>query len=96
MVVHMVCFNADTFDVFVYTKDGPGTQNTDIMFMKNVPVNPNTNNAVPILSTTAQEDNPHIERLNDTTLLLLFDRERYIYYALSYDNGTNVASTYFN
>jgi hypothetical protein len=85
---HGVLLNADTFDVFVYTKDGPGTQNTDIMFMKNVPVNPNTNNALPILTTTAQEDNPHIERLNDTTLLLLFDRDRYIYYALTYDNGT--------
>jgi hypothetical protein len=86
---HGVLLNADTFDVFVYTKDGPGTQNTDIMFMKNVPVNPNTINAVPILTTTAQEDNPHIERLNDTTLLLLFDRDRYIYYTLSFDNGTN-------
>jgi hypothetical protein len=84
---HGVLLNADTFDVFVFTKDGPGTQNTDIMFLKNVPINPNTNNAIPILSTTAQEDNPHIERLNDTTLLLLFDRERYIYYALSYNNG---------
>lgn len=85
---HGVLLNADTFDVFVYTKDGPGTQNTDIMFMKNVPVNPNTTGAVPILSTTAQEDNPHIERLNDTTLLLLFDRDRYIYYSISTDNGT--------
>ena len=86
---HGILLNADTFDVFVYTKDGPGTQNTDIMLMKNVPINPNTNTAIPILSTTAQEDNPHIERLNDTTLLLLFDRDRYIYYALSYDNGSN-------
>jgi len=86
---HGVLLNTDSFDVFVYTKDGPGTQNTDIMFMKNVPVNPNTSSAVPILSTTAQEDNPHIERLNDSTLLLLFDRDRFIYYALSYDNGSN-------
>jgi hypothetical protein len=85
---HGVLLNADTFDVFVYTKDGPSTQNTDIMFMKNVPINPNTTTAVPILSTTAQEDNPHIERLNDSTLLLLFDRDRYIYFSLSNDNGT--------
>jgi len=85
---HGVLLNADTFDVFVYTKDGPGTQNTDIMFMKNVPVNPSTSTAKPILSTKAQEDNPHIERLNASTLLLVFDRDRFIYYSLSYDNGS--------
>lgn len=84
-----VLMNADSFDVFVFTKDGPGTQNEDIMFMRNVPINPNTSTAVPILSTTSQEDNPHIERLNSTTLLLFFDRDRHIYYSLSYDNGTN-------
>ena len=84
-----VLLNADTFDVFVYTKDGTGTQHEDIMFMKNVPVNPGTSSAVPILSTTAQEDNPDIERLNDSTLLLFFDRDRYIHYSLSYDNGNN-------
>ncbi|MBC7865169.1 MAG: T9SS type A sorting domain-containing protein [Bacteroidia bacterium] len=86
---HGVLLNADSFDVFVFTKDGPGTQSTDIMFMKNVPVNPTIASAVPILSTTGQEDNPHIERLNDTTLVLLFDRDRYMHYSLSYDNGTN-------
>ncbi|MBL7884846.1 MAG: exo-alpha-sialidase, partial [Bacteroidia bacterium] len=80
--------NADTFDVFVYTKDGVGTQSVDIMFMRNVPVNPNTSTAVPILSTPAHEDNPHIERLNDSTLVLIFDRDRYMHYSLSYDNGT--------
>lgn len=84
-----VLLNTDTFDVFVYTKDGPGTQHEDIMFMKNVPVNPSTTSAVPILSTLGQEDNPDIERLNSTTLLLLFDRDRYMYYSLSIDNGEN-------
>ena len=86
---HGVLLNSDTFDVFVYTKDGVGTQNVDIMFMKNVPINPIANTAIPILSTASQEDNPHIERLNDTTLILFFDRDRYIYYSLSYDNGNN-------
>ena len=80
--------NPDTFDVFVFTKDGPGTQNTDVMFMRKVPVDPFVTTAVPILSTLAQEDNPHIERLNDSTLLILFDRARSIYYSFSYDNGT--------
>ena len=79
--------NADTFDVFVYTRDGVGTQGTDIMFMKNVPINPSQNSATPIFVTEGAEDNPHIERLNDTTLVILFDRDRYMYYSLSYDNG---------
>lgn len=86
---HGVLLNADTFDVFVYTKDGVGTQSTDIMFMRNVPVNPLASGAVHILSTSGQEDNPHIERLDDSTLLLFFDRDRYMYYSLSYDNGEN-------
>jgi len=86
---HGILLNPDTFDVFVFTKDGIGTQSTDIMFMRNVPTNPNTNSAVAILSTPAQEDNPHIERLNDTTLLLFFDRERYMYYSISINNGNS-------
>lgn len=85
---HGVLKNADTFDVFVFTRDGVGTQSTDLMFMKNVPVNPSQSTGVPILSTPAQEDNPHIERLNDSTLVLLFDRARYMYYSLSTNNGT--------
>ena len=82
-----VLLNADTFDLFVFTKDGIGTMNTDIMLMRNVPVNPFSETAVPIFATEEQEDNPHIERLNDSTLVLFFDRERFIYYAMSYDNG---------
>lgn len=82
-----VMLNPDSFDVFVFTKDGPGTQSTDIMFMKHVPINPGTSTAVPILSTSGQEDNPHIERLNDTSLVLFFDRDRYMYYSLSDDDG---------
>lgn len=80
--------NADTFDLFVFTKDGIGTQSTDIMFMRNVPVNPSMATADTILSTPDQEDNPHVERLNDSTLVLLFDRARYMYYSMSYNNGT--------
>jgi hypothetical protein len=56
--------------------------------MKNVPLNPSQNTAAPILSTSAQENNPHIERLNDSMLLLFFDRNQYIYYSLSHNNGT--------
>lgn len=83
-----VLLNADTFDVFVYTKDGIGTQSTDIMFMRNVPVDPTTTSAVPILSTTGQEDNPHIERISANQLVLIFDRDRYMHYSISNNNGT--------
>lgn len=84
---HGVLLNADTFDVFVYTKDGIGTDAVDIMFMRNVPINPTNETAVPILSSPDNDDNPHIERLNDSTLVLIYDRDRHIYYAKSYDNG---------
>lgn len=79
--------NPDTFDIFVFTRDGLGTQNTDLMVLRHVPVNPSTATAVPLFSTPGQEDNPHVERLDATTLLLLFDRDRVIYYSLSRDDG---------
>ena len=84
-----VLLDENTFDVFVYTVDGPESESVDLMFMKNVPINPTTETAVPILVSEGAEDNPHIERLNDTTLILLFDRDRLIYYSNSYDNGDN-------
>lgn len=79
--------NVDTADVFVYSRNGNGAQDKDIMFMKNVPNNPSQATAIPIVQTGQDEENPHIERLNDTTLLLLFDRSNYIYYSISNDNG---------
>ncbi|WP_211252696.1 T9SS type A sorting domain-containing protein [Crocinitomix catalasitica] len=84
-----VLLDENTFDVFVYTVDGPESEGVDLMFMKNVPINPTTETAVPILVSEGAEDNPHIERLNDSTLILLFDRDRSIYYSHSYDNGDN-------
>ena len=81
--------NVDTFDVFVFTRDGTGNQGVDIMFMKNVPINPSQNSAIPIFVTDGAEDNPHIERLNDSSLIILFDRDRYMYYSLSADNGAS-------
>jgi len=80
--------NSDTFDVFVYTKDLGDSLHMELKMMRNVPVNPSNNSEFTILSSTGQEDNPHIERLNATTLLVFFDRDRYIYYSLSYDNGS--------
>jgi hypothetical protein len=81
--------NADTFDLFVFTRDLGDAQHTDIQFMKNVPINPSLSSAVPIVSSTGQEDNPHIERLNDSSLILFFDRDRYMYYSKSIDNGVS-------
>jgi len=82
-----VAKNTDTLDVFVFTQGRNDTGDLEIMFMRNVPNNPSLNTAVPILSTPSAEDNPHIERLNDTTLLIIFDRDRYMYYSKSFDNG---------
>ncbi|MES2591402.1 MAG: T9SS type A sorting domain-containing protein [Bacteroidota bacterium] len=79
--------SVDSVDLFVYTRNGDGTQDMDIMFMKNVTNNPNQTTAVPIVQSPQNEDNPHIERISATQLVLLFDRERYIYYSLSNDNG---------
>ncbi|NEN22368.1 T9SS type A sorting domain-containing protein [Cryomorpha ignava] len=84
---HGVLLNSDTFDVFVYTTDNGSPWGMEIMFMKNVSINPNTSTAISIVSSIGAEDNPHIERIDATTLLLIFDRDRYIYYSLSYDNG---------
>lgn len=81
--------NSDTFDVFVFTKDEGDLLHSEIMFMKNVPVNPSYSSAIAIVSSTGMEDNPHIERLADNTLVLIFDRDRYMYYSLSTDDGTH-------
>lgn len=87
-----VLLNKDSFDVFVFTKDLGGAQHEDIYFMRNVPVNPNSSTAIPIMSTASQEDNPNIDRVNDSTLVLFFDRDRYIYYSTSTDNGNTWAA----
>lgn len=78
--------NKDTFDVFVFTLD-TGAMGMEIMLLREVPTDPSCVGAVPILSSPAHEDNPHIERLSDGRLLLFFDRDREIYYSLSADEG---------
>jgi len=83
-----VSLTQDTLDVFVFTQNRNDVDDMEIMFMKNIPNNPSYTSAVPILSSFAAEDNPHIERLNDTTLLIIFDRDRFMYYSKSFDNGT--------
>ena len=77
-----------TYDVFVFTQNRDDIKDMEIMFMREVPRNPSSETAVSIVSTTGEEGNPHIERLDDNTLLLFFDRDRHIYYSLSYNNGS--------
>lgn len=77
----------NTYDLFVFTQNRNDTEDMEIMFMRDVCRNPSYKTAVPIVSTTSVEDNPHIERLNANSLLLLFDRGRYMYYSISSDNG---------
>lgn len=80
--------DTDTYDVFVFTQNRNDIEDMEIMFLKDTPRNPNYSAAVPIVSSTGVEDNPHIERLKDGSLVLFFDRDRHIYYAISTDNGT--------
>ena len=85
------------FEYFVFTMNRADTEDLEIMMMKNVPREPQmptspyaaTSGVVPVMSSTAAEDNPHIEKLDDGTLLLFFDRDRYMYYSSSTDGGLN-------
>jgi hypothetical protein len=79
--------DAETWDLFVFTSNQDGFGNENIMFMSNVPLQPDFEDAVPLFATDDIEHNPHIERLNETDLVILFDRGNFIYYSLSYNNG---------
>ena len=79
----------NSFDVFVFTQNRNNIEDMEIMFMKNVPRNPTLETSVPIVSSPGVEDNPHIERLDDNSLLLIFDRDRYMYYSFSNDDGNS-------
>ena len=78
-----------SYDVFVFTQNRNDIEDMEIMFMRDVPRNPKFETSVPIVSSTGVEDNPHIERLNDNSLLLIFDRDRYMYYSISNDDGNS-------
>lgn len=90
--------NPSLIDIFLFTR------NNDIWMIRNaadtlsgfagavrlpVPVNPD--------STEFQADNPHLERLNGDTLLLVYEKYtnaafRDFYYTLSYDDGVSWTS----
>lgn len=81
----------NNFDVFVFTQNRNDIEAMEIMFLKNVPINPDISKAVIIaredLTEQINHDNPHIERLKDGSLLLFFDRDRFVYYSISSDDG---------
>lgn len=79
--------DAETWDLFVFTSNQDGFGNENIMFMSNVPLQPNFEDAIPLFATEDIEHNPHIERLNENTLVIFFDRGNFIHYSLSYNNG---------
>jgi len=81
--------DANTWDVFVFTSNGDGFGNENIMFMSNVPIDADYTHATPILATPDIEHNPHIERIDGNTLIIFFDRGGYVYYSHSFNNGTD-------
>jgi len=79
--------NTDTLDLFVFSQNRNNIEDMDIQLLRNTPNNPEYSSSTTIISSLNQEDNPHIERLDDSNLVLLFDRDGEIFYSLSSDNG---------
>lgn len=79
------------FDYFVFTRNGDGHTEGDedmqILMLRDVDGNPSQARATPIVETPEDEDNPHLERVDDSTLVLFFDRGRHMHYATSRDSG---------
>ncbi len=81
--------DSQTWDLFVFTSNQDGFGNENIMFMSDVPLQPNFQDAVPLFATSETEHNPHVERIDANTLVIFFDRGNYVYYSKSYNNGLN-------
>ena len=94
----------NSLDFFVYTQSDSGQ--TDIYWYRDTTDNPQwpgTLMPAPINSRSTYEDNPHLERIDDTTLVLFLDdhsspaTDANIYYSISRDNGVSwSAKTYLN
>lgn len=89
--------NSTVADLVVYTSNQLPPYNTDIYLIKNSTINPSPTGTVlpaPVTQTTT-EDNPHLERLSATELVLFFDSPDRtggvggldLWYATSNDNG---------
>lgn len=89
-------------DLFVFTRNNQPPYNADIYLAKNSGLNPSPSSATilpsPVTYTTI-EDNPHIERINASTLVLFFDSPDRpggvggldLWYATSNDDGVTWA-----
>lgn len=95
-------------EIMLFTSNDNLTNNTDIWFITNTNSNPSgTGTAMPSpITTTYNEDNPHLVDLQNDTLILFYDSDNLpggmgdidLWYSISYDNGltwynpTNVSS----
>lgn len=90
--------NSSTVDLFVTTSNNtPPDYSTDIVLLKNISINPSVQGTflpAPV-NTQYKEDNPHIERIDPSNLVLFFDSDDRpgglgqldIWYTTSSDNG---------
>lgn len=88
-----------TYDL-VFSKSNDSNKN-DIFWLRNSTLIPTSANPVSIsatINTSAQQDNPHLERLSGNDLILLFDNhgigdpDTQISFSISTDNGSNWSS----
>ncbi len=86
------------FNFFVYMKQNETDPfDNNIWFQKNVSRNLNSNGTIfpPEINSIYNEDNPHIERLSNGSLIIFFERENHpqnlspfnIWYSISTNNG---------
>ena len=85
----------DLLDLFVYTRATTGL--SDIYIMRDVPNNPTDNGRIidpeNVKSPSGAEDNPHIEKIDESTYVLFFDdtydgnHNMEIYFSISTDAG---------
>lgn len=88
------------FDFFVYMKQKESAPyDNNLWYQKNVGRELETSGKLfpPQINSDYNEDNPHIERLSEDTLILFFEREDHpknlspfnIWYSMSYNNGAS-------
>ena len=90
--------NNTTVEFMAFTSNDNATNNTDIWLINNTSANPSGIGSPmpPPITTSNNEDNPHIVRLNGNNLVLFFDSDNLqggegdidLWYSQSNDNGT--------
>jgi hypothetical protein len=88
--------SSGSLEFFVYTMSN--NAQTDIYWFRDTVDNPTGPGVImpsPVNSPSFSEDNPHLERINDTTLVLFLDNHSAagssadIFYTISYDDGVS-------